>query len=325
MRDLPFRVIWLLTQNRASLISKQACPTAGESLTDLWSTKSGQGLRHPTNSYPGPKSTAGYVWLIPPWTSGYWFISEQDQLQRELAVISDRPANQPDASVLNLKITELLSFFQQHQANCPTLQMICPWVGMPLPSIPIHLDLSLGWNATLALSKELSIALMKYIGASGTTATKVSYWRGAKKYAALARIENNHNEASPLFRPCDYVVERTTGDSPRATIFPDKDSAHCRVHTLKIRSTSLRLVQNEIRSILDLYLAKNLLLQSYEFIYHIWSLLLQLPIILCNIVYRYDLILRHDPWKTVSQRCALPRQSRLKSDRVVDAETSEVR
>lgn len=107
-------------------------------------------------------------------TSGYSLISEQDHSQKEQELIPGRPANQPYESVLGLNITQLLSFFQQHQASCPPLQMICPWVGLPLPSIFIKLELSRGWTATLELSKELSVALMKYIRASPAEA-KVSH------------------------------------------------------------------------------------------------------------------------------------------------------
>ena len=170
---------------------------------------------------------------VPSRTSGYSLISEQDQSQKEQELIPGRPANQPDESVLGLNITQLLSFFQQHQTSCPPLQMICPWVGLPLPSIFVKLEVSLGWTATLELSKELSVALMKYIRGSPTTA-KVSHWRGAIKHAALARLEDNDNVSGPLFRPCYYIIERTAGDSARATIFPDKDSADCRVYALKV-------------------------------------------------------------------------------------------
>jgi len=111
---------------------------------------------------------------VPSRTSGYSLISEQDKSQKEQEVIPGRPANQPDESVLGLNIAELLSFFQQHQASCPALQMICSWVGVPLPSIFIQLEPSLGWTATLELSKELSVALMKCIRAS-PAAAKVSH------------------------------------------------------------------------------------------------------------------------------------------------------
>ena len=54
--------------------------------------------------------------------------------------------------VLNLKLSDLLSFFQQYEASCPSLQMICPVLGVPLPSIFVGRDPSLGtvitrnWN-----------------------------------------------------------------------------------------------------------------------------------------------------------------------------------
>jgi hypothetical protein len=122
-----------------------------------------------------PKISPQVRTTVPSSTSSYSFIPEQDRPQGEPAGIPGRPANQPHESILNLKFTELLSFFQQYQVNCPNLQMVCPWVGAPLPSIIILLELSLGWNAKLELSKELSSALMKYIRALRAAATKVSH------------------------------------------------------------------------------------------------------------------------------------------------------
>ncbi|KAL2041527.1 hypothetical protein N7G274_005909 [Stereocaulon virgatum] len=44
--------------------------------------------------------------------------------------------------VLDLKLSDLLIFLQQYEASCPNLQMICPVLGVPLPSIIVRQDSS---------------------------------------------------------------------------------------------------------------------------------------------------------------------------------------
>jgi hypothetical protein len=83
--------------------------------------------------------------------------------------------DQPPQSILNLKITHLLGFLGQYQAICPNLQMICPWDGVPLPSIDIKLGTPAGLDAKIELSVQLSKALIQYMGGSRIAAAKISH------------------------------------------------------------------------------------------------------------------------------------------------------
>jgi len=74
--------------------------------------------------------------------------------------------------VLDLKLSDLLSFLQQHETSCPNLQMMCPVLGVPLPSITIGLN-SLDGYAKVELSLRTSEALMKHMLGS-RAAAKVS-------------------------------------------------------------------------------------------------------------------------------------------------------
>lgn len=56
----------------------------------------------------------------------------------------------------------LLSFLQQHQDSHPNLQMVCPWGGVPLPSIDITLEPTLGLSVKIELSLRLCEALIQY-------------------------------------------------------------------------------------------------------------------------------------------------------------------
>jgi len=51
--------------------------------------------------------------------------------------------------------------------------MICPLFGVPLPSIDMELDSSIGLSAKIEFSLRLTEALMKDILASRTAAAKV--------------------------------------------------------------------------------------------------------------------------------------------------------
>ena len=103
---------------------------------------------------------------------------EQDSLQNkheERGAVTAPLIHQPYESVVDLEIKDLLGFLHRHHANCPKLQMICPWFGIPLPSIEMELDSSLEWTAKLEFSIGLSDALMRYVRASRTAAAKVSH------------------------------------------------------------------------------------------------------------------------------------------------------
>ena len=105
---------------------------------------------------------------------GYLCGAEQDLSQRDNATIPAPPVNQPLQSVLDLKITDLLQFLHQYEASCPNLQMTCPLFGIPLPSIDIELDSSLGLSVKIELSLRSSEALVKYMLVSRTASAEVS-------------------------------------------------------------------------------------------------------------------------------------------------------
>jgi len=101
-------------------------------------------------------------------------VVEPDLSQGNHATVPAPQVHQPHQSVLDLKITDLLSFLHQYQANCPNLQMICPLFGVPLPYIDIKLDSSPESSARIELSLRLSEALVKHMLASRTASAKVS-------------------------------------------------------------------------------------------------------------------------------------------------------
>ncbi len=76
--------------------------------------------------------------------------------------------------VLNLKLSDLLDFLQQHETSSPNLQMMCPVFGEPLPSITIGLDSLDGYNAKIELSLRMSEALMKNMLGSRAATVEVS-------------------------------------------------------------------------------------------------------------------------------------------------------
>lgn len=108
---------------------------------------------------------------------------EQDSAQKESALTLDtRKTNdassdsRPNATaVLDLKFTDLLSFLQQYEASHPNLQMTCPYIGVPLPSIDIDLEPTLGLSVKVEFSLQSSKALLQYMLASRTAAAKVSH------------------------------------------------------------------------------------------------------------------------------------------------------
>ena len=105
--------------------------------------------------------------------NGYLCRAEQD-MQRDNATIPASPVNRPPQSVLDLKITDLLSFLHQYESSCPKLQMTCPLFGIPLPSIDIELNSSLGLSAKIEFSLRSSEALVKHMLVSRTASAEVS-------------------------------------------------------------------------------------------------------------------------------------------------------
>ena len=76
-------------------------------------------------------------------------------------------------SVLDLKFTDLLSFLQQYKASHLNLQITCPYIGMPLPSIDINLEPTLGLNVKVEFSLQLSEVLFQYMLALRTATAKI--------------------------------------------------------------------------------------------------------------------------------------------------------
>ncbi len=75
------------------------------------------------------------------------------------AVLVEKPLQ----VVLDLKLTDFLDFLRTHEATCPNIQMICPVLGVPLPSININLNTSIEYSANVQVSLRLSEALIQYV------------------------------------------------------------------------------------------------------------------------------------------------------------------
>jgi len=89
--------------------------------------------------------------------------------------IRPSPAGQSSETVLNLKFTDLLGFLQQHGSSHASLQMTCPFSGVPLPSIYIDLESTLGLSGKLEFSIRLSEALVQYMRVSRSPAAEISH------------------------------------------------------------------------------------------------------------------------------------------------------
>ena len=87
---------------------------------------------------------------------------------------SNRPEIQPQDTIVDLKITDLLGFLQQYQTSCSDLRMVCPPWGVPLPSIQINLYPSLGLTAKIELSLPSCDVLLKQMYASRIASAEVS-------------------------------------------------------------------------------------------------------------------------------------------------------
>lgn len=79
---------------------------------------------------------------------------------------SNHGAQEAEVTVLDFQLKCLLDFLSQKAAQNPVSKdhrMVCPWDGVPLPSVDIMLGLSPGSRATLQLSHELSMEFIKYM------------------------------------------------------------------------------------------------------------------------------------------------------------------
>ena len=69
----------------------------------------------------------------------------------------------PPQSVVDIGLKDLLNFLQQHETENPKLRMMCPWNGVPLPSIDITPGASRGFSGKIELSVQWTLALMQYV------------------------------------------------------------------------------------------------------------------------------------------------------------------
>ncbi len=75
---------------------------------------------------------------------------------------------------MEVGLKDLLGFLQQHETGNPKLRMICPWSGIPLPSIDITPEASSVFSGRLELSIQWSVALMQYANSTGANTNKIS-------------------------------------------------------------------------------------------------------------------------------------------------------
>ncbi|KAM5462976.1 hypothetical protein MferCBS49748_006203 [Microsporum ferrugineum] len=71
--------------------------------------------------------------------------------------------NQPSGQVLDLKLSDLLSFLQKCEVSNTDLKMRCPYIGIPLPHIELDLESTLGLSGKLQFSLQLSESLIQYM------------------------------------------------------------------------------------------------------------------------------------------------------------------
>ncbi|KAH7063260.1 hypothetical protein B0J12DRAFT_164270 [Macrophomina phaseolina] len=82
---------------------------------------------------------------------------------------SENSASESGGTVLDFEFKDLLGFLQRKEAataSSEMLHMVCPWEGLPLPSIEIRLGSCAGFGAKVEFSHELSIEFIQYMLAS---------------------------------------------------------------------------------------------------------------------------------------------------------------
>ena len=72
----------------------------------------------------------------------------------------------PDQSVIDIDLKDLFDFLLQHSNSSPKLRMICPWNGIPLPSVDFKPGALSGFTGRIELSIEKAWALMHYVNRS---------------------------------------------------------------------------------------------------------------------------------------------------------------
>ena len=88
----------------------------------------------------------------------------------QMPLLSTHPAG----SFVDIGLKDLLSFLQQHETGNPKLRMICPWSGIPLPSIHISPEASSVFSGKLELSIQWNVALMHYAKSAGANVDNIA-------------------------------------------------------------------------------------------------------------------------------------------------------
>jgi hypothetical protein len=76
------------------------------------------------------------------------------------------------AEVLHLTFPQLIRFLQHYEDRPCALHMVCPWGGVPLPSIELALEPSMGARIRIEMSLKSSEDLIQFVSAG--TVTEVS-------------------------------------------------------------------------------------------------------------------------------------------------------
>lgn len=73
----------------------------------------------------------------------------------------------PTGQVLHFKLSDLLDFLQGYSTTEVALQMRCPYLGVPLPSVRVDAALSLGLTGSLEFSLPLAERLLEHMLSQG--------------------------------------------------------------------------------------------------------------------------------------------------------------
>ena len=75
---------------------------------------------------------------------------------------------------MEVGLKNLLGFLQRHETGDPKLKMICPWNGIPLPSIDIMPGTSNVFNGKFEFFIQWNVALMQYADNIGANTNKIA-------------------------------------------------------------------------------------------------------------------------------------------------------
>jgi hypothetical protein len=90
--------------------------------------------------------------------------SNSDRIDVEHETTVDASVHPADhAEVLHFGFTQLIDFLQQYKDKQHELHMVCPWGGVPLPSIDLTLEPSVGSHLKIELSLKTSEALLQFV------------------------------------------------------------------------------------------------------------------------------------------------------------------